>query len=85
MKLKQLLFFIVCFLFGALKTFAFQVSGYEYKILSNSEEEGYTVEFQSTNSMYVTIPETVTYNGIVYTVIVFITIEQPKLIRNIRV
>lgn len=69
MKLKQLLFFIVCFLFGALKTFAFQVSGYEYKILSNSEEEGYTVEFQSTNSMYVTIPETVTYNGIVYTVI----------------
>lgn len=33
----------------------------------------------------VTIPNTVKIDGIDYTVYVFITIEQPKLIRNIRV
>ena len=37
------------------------------------------------NDTCLIIPDIVSYNGQLYSVAVFITIEQPKLIRNIRV
>ena len=40
-----------------------------FKILTNSEEEGYTVEMTSSYLLDLAVPESVDYNGTTYTVV----------------
>ena len=76
---------IICFL-SSVSLFAYdlEVEGIYYN--ANIEKMELTVtsgDIPYSGTM--SIPESVEYKGRTFSVVVFITIEQPKLIRNIRV